>query len=161
MPRSISLKGDTHLTFSKAYIQRLTSFEVRTSAFARASASLSAGPWANVHPGQTLLPTDGVVPSISSTSMRPVFSETEISVITRNLREILRIHEDLLSALRRIMTSSGVLDMLSKSDSLRPEPELFLTLTSTLEAISKKFIAEVGSTCLRSAPADMNAGSQI
>ena len=157
----MSLKGDTHLAFSKAYIQRLASFEVRTSAFARASASLSAGPWANVHPGQTLLPTDGVVPSTSSTSMRPVFSESEINAITRNLREILRIHEDLLSALRRIMTSSVVLDTLGKSDSLRPEPEVFLSLTSALEAISKKFITEVGSACLSSTPADMTAGSQI
>jgi len=157
----MSLQGDTHLAFSKAYIQCLASFEVRFSAFARASASLSAGPWANVHPGQTLLPTDGVVPSTSSTSMRPVFSESEINAITRNLREILRIHEDLLSTLRRIMTSSGVLDTLGKSDFLRPEPEVFLSLTSALEAISKKFITEVGSTCLGSTPADMTAGSQI
>jgi len=159
--RSISLEGDTHLAFSKAYIQRLASFEVRTSAFARASASLSAGPWANAHPGQTLSPTDGVAPSASSTSMRPVLSESEINAITRNLGEILRIHEDLLASLRRIMTSSGVLDTLGKSDFLRPESDGFLSLTSALEAISKKFIAEVSSTCLRSTPADVIAGSQI
>jgi len=122
---------------------------VRTSAFARASASFSAGPWANTYTGQTLSPTDGVVPSTSSTSMRQVFSESEINVITRNLREILRIHEDFLSALRRIMTSFGVPNSLGKDGSLRSEPEFFLSLASALEAISKKFIAEVGPACLR------------
>ncbi|KAJ3566314.1 hypothetical protein NP233_g7080 [Leucocoprinus birnbaumii] len=125
-----------------AYIQRLGTFEVRTSAFARASASFSTGPWVNAYAGQTLSPTDGLVPSTSSTSMRPIFSENEIKLITRNLRDILRLHEDFICSLRRIVASFGLTDALSASDSPRSELELCSALTSAVEAVSKKFITE-------------------
>ncbi|KXN89580.1 hypothetical protein AN958_05447 [Leucoagaricus sp. SymC.cos] len=125
-----------------AYIQRLATFEVRASAFARASASFSTGPWINAYAGQTLNPTDGMVPSPSSTSTRPIFTEGEIEIIARNLKDILRIHEDFISALRGIVASFELSNILCDSGSLRPEHEVFSTLASALEAISKKIITE-------------------
>jgi hypothetical protein len=73
--------------------------------------------------------------------MRPIFSEAEIELITRNLRDILRIHEDFVSSLRRVVSTFGLSDTLGNSDS--SEAELFSALASVLEAISKRFIVEV------------------
>lgn len=125
-----------------AYIQRLATIEVRASAFARASASFSTGPWVNAYAGQTLSPADGLAPSTSSTSMRPLFSEGEIGLITRNLRDILRIHEDFVVSLRRIVSSFSLSDTLGTKNCSRPDPGLFSALASALEAVSKRFITE-------------------
>lgn len=127
----------------KAYIQRLPSFEVRTSAFARASATLATGPWVNAYGGQTLALMDVITPSPSA-STKPIFSENEIGLLTRNLKDILQVHEAFILSLRTLLSPLGFLGVAEDVEYPNHEMEDLPTLMSVLKSVSQKFAAEVG-----------------
>lgn len=126
---------------NKVYIQRLSRFEVRASAFARASATFTSGPWVNAYAGQTLTLVDPMIPSAPSPLTKPVFTEVEIDVLSRNINDILQMHDEFLSTLQELLLPLGC------SNATGPhqyESEDVSTLISVLKNVSRAFIAEVG-----------------
>lgn len=142
-----SVAVSAHILYQQAYIQRLPSFEARTSTFTWASASFSTGPWTNTYAtaqvAQTLAPADGMTPSSSPSWMRPIFSDSEINLLTRNLKDILQVHEQFATTLQNLLSPLGFSDAIGSVESPKHYSEDFSILASALKAVAEKFVAEV------------------
>jgi hypothetical protein len=95
----------------------------------------------NAYAGQTLTQVDLIVPSAPSPLTKPVFTEAEIDILSRNINDILVVHEEFLSTLQELLLPLGC------SNTTGPhqyESEDVWILINVLKNVSRTFIAEVG-----------------